>query len=40
MKAVNTRDRNFTKAKIARRLKDVDKQIETYLDDLAASDRI
>jgi transposase len=40
LKAVNTRDRNFTKAKIARRLKDVDKQIETYLDDLAASDRI
>ena len=38
-KAVNSRDRNFTKAKMKRRLKDVESTIERYLARLDESDR-
>ena len=37
-KAVNNRDRNFTNAKMERRLKMVDESIERYLDQLAQAD--
>ena len=38
-KAVNSRDRNFTKAKMKRRLKDVESAIERYLAQLDETDR-
>jgi len=38
-KAVNTRDHNFTKAKMKRRLLQIDESIERYLGQIASSDR-
>jgi len=38
-KAVNSRDRNFTRAKMKRRLAEVDASIERYLGQLAAADQ-
>lgn len=38
-KAVNNRDRNFTRAKMKRRLAEVEASIERYLDKLASADR-
>lgn len=38
-KAVNNRDRNFTKAKMARRLQQIDESIERYLGQIASADR-
>ena len=38
-KAVNNRDRNFTKAKMRRRLQQIDESIERYLGQLASADR-
>ncbi len=38
-KAVNNRDRNFTKAKLQRRLQQIDESIERYLGQIASADR-
>ncbi len=38
-KAVNNRDRNFTKAKLQRRLQQIDESIERYLSQIASADR-
>jgi transposase len=38
-KAVNSRDRNFTKAKIAKRLEQIEASIERYLSELETADR-
>jgi len=38
-KAVNNRDRNFTKAKIARRMKQIDESVLRYLHQLDSADR-
>jgi transposase len=38
-KAVNNRDRNFTEAKLKRRLEDIDKSIERYLKQIASADQ-
>ena len=38
-KAVNSRDRNFTKAKMKRRLEQIDESIERYLGQIASADR-
>jgi len=38
-KAVNNRDRNFTKAKLKRRLEQIDESIARYLSQIASSDR-
>ena len=38
-KAVNNRDRNFTRAKMKRRLAEVEASIDRYLDELASADR-
>ncbi len=38
-KAVNNRDRNFTRAKMKRRLAEVDESIDRYLKQMASSDR-
>lgn len=38
-KAVNTRDRNFTKAKMKRRLQQIDESIARYLGQIASADR-
>ena len=38
-KAVNNRDRNFTKAKMARRLKQIDESVARYLHQLDSADR-
>ena len=38
-KAVNSRDRNFTPAKIAKRKQQIDESIERYMSDLEAADR-
>ena len=38
-KAVNIRDRNFTKAKMKRRLEQIDESIERYLGQMASADR-
>ena len=38
-KAVNNRDRNFTKAKMKRRLEQIDESIERYLGQVASADR-
>jgi transposase len=38
-KAVNARDKNFTKAKLARRLQQIDESIERYLGQIASADR-
>lgn len=38
-KAVNNRDRNFTKAKMKRRLQEIDQSIERYLGQIASADR-
>jgi len=38
-KAVNNRDRNFTRAKMKRRIAEVDATIERYLQQLAQADR-
>jgi len=38
-KAVNNRDRNFTKAKLKRRLQQIDESIERYLGQIASADR-
>ena len=38
-KAVNNRDRNFTKAKMQRRLQQIDESIERYLGQIARADR-
>jgi transposase len=38
-KAVNNRDRNFTKAKLQRRLQQIDESIERYLSQSASADR-
>lgn len=38
-KAVNTRDRNFTKEKMARRLRQIDESIERYLGQIESADR-
>ena len=38
-KAVNNRDRNFTKAKMARRLKQIEESVERYLHQLDSADR-
>ncbi|MFC1777498.1 IS5/IS1182 family transposase, partial [Pseudomonadota bacterium] len=37
-KAVNSRDRNFTRAKMKRRLAEVEASIDRYLEQLAAAD--
>jgi hypothetical protein len=38
-KAVNTRDRNFTQAKMQRRLAQIDESIARYLSQLDSADR-
>src|SRR5210317_624093 len=38
-KAVNNRDRNFTKAKMKRRLQQIDESIERYMGQIASADR-
>jgi transposase len=38
-KAVNNRDRNFTRAKMKRRLADVDASIDRYMNQLAEADQ-
>jgi len=38
-KAVNTRDRNFSKAKMKRRLQQIDESIKRYLGQIASADR-
>ncbi len=38
-KAVNSRDRNFTKAKLKRRLQQIDESIERYLTEMESADR-
>ena len=38
-KAVNTRDKNYTKAKLKRRLQQIDESIERYLSQIASADR-
>ena len=38
-KAVNSRDRNFTKAKVAKRLEQIEANIERYLSELETADR-
>jgi len=38
-KAVNTRDRNFTRAKMKRRLQQIDESIERYLGQIVSADR-
>jgi transposase len=38
-KAVNTRDRNFTRAKMKRRREQIEESVERYLDQLDSSDR-
>ncbi len=38
-KAMNSRDRNFTKAKLKRRLKQIDESIERYLTEMESVDR-
>jgi transposase len=38
-KAVNNRDRNFTRAKLKRRLQQIDESIERYLGQMASADR-
>jgi len=38
-KAVNNRDRNFTRAKLKRRLQQIDESIERYLGQIASADR-
>ena len=38
-KAVNSRDRNFTKAKLKRRLLQIDESVERYLGQIASADR-
>src|SRR6516165_5014248 len=38
-KAVNSRDRNFTKAKVVKRLEQIDASIERYLSELETADR-
>ena len=38
-KAVNNRDRNFTKAKLKRRLLQIDESVERYLGEIASADR-
>ncbi len=38
-KAVNTRDRNFTKAKMKHRLQQIDESIARYLGQIASADR-
>ncbi len=38
-KAVNNRDRNFTRAKIKRRLEEIDKSIDRYLAQIESADR-
>ena len=38
-KAVNNRDRNFTKAKMQRRLQQIDESVERYLGQIASADR-
>lgn len=39
-KAVNNRDRNFTRAKMKRRLTQIDESIERYLGQMASADRL
>lgn len=38
-KAVNNRDKNYTQAKLKRRLNDIDKNINRYLEQIASADR-
>lgn len=38
-KAVNNRDKNYTQAKLKRRLDDIDKNINRYLEQIASADR-
>ena len=38
-KAVNTRDKNFTKGKLKRRLQQIDESIERYLSQIDSADR-
>jgi len=38
-KAVNNRDRNFTKAKMARRMKQIEESVSRYLHQLDSADR-
>src|SRR5208282_6525209 len=38
-KAVNSRDRNFTQTKVAKRLKQIEASIERYLSELETADR-
>lgn len=38
-KAVNTRDKNFTKAKLKRRMQQIDESIDRYLNQIASADR-
>lgn len=38
-RAVNTRDKNFTKAKLKRRLQQIDESIDRYLNRIASADR-
>ena len=38
-KAVNSRDRNFTKAKLKKRMAEIDETVDRYLDKLASVDR-
>jgi len=39
-KAVNNRDRNFTRTKLKRRLEDIDKSIDRYLAQIESADRL
>jgi transposase len=39
LKAVNNRDKNFTKAKLAKQLHEMDQRLDTYFKDMAAADR-
>ena len=39
LKAVNNRDKNFTKGKLAKQLAKIDQKLDAYLEEMAASDR-
>jgi len=40
LKAVNNRDKNFTKAKLAKQLHEMDQRLDTYFEDMATADRV
>jgi transposase len=39
LKAVNNRDNNFTKAKLAKQLSEIDQKLDTYFNDMSQADR-